>query len=71
MTRRTLSIVAGMALVICAACAAVLLNLLLLGQAGRPDRTVGHLKVDAGLPSAPAWTVRPAQGGIKDRLADD
>jgi hypothetical protein len=71
MTRRTLSIVAGTALVLCAACAAVLLNLLLLGHAGRPDRTVGHLKVDAGLPSAPAWTLRPAQGRIEDRFADD
>ena len=71
MTRRTLSIVAGTALVLCAACAAVLLNLLLLGQAGRPDRIVGHLKVDARLPSAPVWTVRPAQGRIEDRFADD
>ncbi len=71
MTRRTMSIVAGSALVLCAACAAVLLNLLLLGQAGRPDGTVGHLKVDARLPSAPAWTVRPARGRIEDRLADD
>jgi hypothetical protein len=71
MTRRTVSIVAGAMLVVAAACTAVLLNLLLLGQAGRPDATVGHLKVDARLPSAPAWTVRPAQGRIEDRGADD
>jgi hypothetical protein len=71
MSRRSVSVVAGLALVLGAACAAVLLNLLLLGRAGRPDSTVGHLKVDARLPSAPAWTVRPARGRIGDRFADD
>ena len=71
MTRRTASIVAGLALVLCAACAAVVLNLVLLGQAGGPDRAVGHLKVDARLPAAPAWTVRPPRGPIEDPGADD
>ena len=71
MTRRAASLAAGLAFVLCVACGAVLLNLLLLGQAGRPDRTVGHLKVDTRLPSAPSWTVRPAHGRLEDRGADD
>jgi hypothetical protein len=70
MTRRAASIAAGLAFALCMVCGAVLLNLLLLGQAGRPD-TVGHLKVDTRLPSAPAWTVRPARGRLEDRGADD
>jgi hypothetical protein len=53
------------------AAAAVLLNLLLLGNASAQNDPVGRLTPRANLPAAPAWTIRPADGRVERDGADD
>lgn len=71
MTLRLPSLLVGLALAAAAAAAAVSLNLLLLGRATRTNDPVGHLQLHVQLPAAPHWTVRPTQGRVDDRGADD
>jgi hypothetical protein len=54
-----------------AAAAAVLLNLLLLGRASTQNDPVGRLSPGKPLPAAPTWTLRPTDGRVEDRGADD
>jgi hypothetical protein len=54
-----------------AAAAAVLLNLLLLGRASAQNDPVGRLAPGRPVPAAPKWTVRPTDGRVEDRGADD
>ena len=53
-----------------AAAAAVTLNILLLARTSDESGPL-VLTPRVRLPAAPAWTIRPAQGGIGDRGADD
>ena len=62
------------AVVLVAATAAVVLNVLLLGRATGANDPVGKLQPHARIPSTPAprWTVRPAGGrGTENEGADD
>lgn len=56
-----------------AATAAIVLNLLLLGNAAAQNDPVGKLSPRANLPAAPSWTVRPepAQGHDAHDGSDD
>jgi hypothetical protein len=54
-----------------AATAAILLNLLLLGNAAAQNDPVGKLTPRANLPAAPQWTIRPATGHVEHDGADD
>jgi hypothetical protein len=54
-----------------AATAAILLNLLLLGNAAAQNEPVGKLTPRANLPAAPQWTIRPADGRVGDGGSDD
>jgi hypothetical protein len=54
-----------------AATAAILLNLLLLGNAAAQNDPVGKLTPRANLPAAPQWTIRPANGHVEHDGADD
>jgi hypothetical protein len=65
---RVLLAVTGLAAV---AAAAVLLNLLLLGNASAQNDPVGRLTPRANLPAAPAWTIRPTDGRVEQDRADD
>jgi hypothetical protein len=66
-------------LAVCAAgAAAILLNLLLLGNAAARNDPIGRLSPRAQLPAAPQqppaapqWTIRPAHGHVNDEGADD
>ncbi|HEX7526387.1 MAG TPA: hypothetical protein VF327_08775 [Gaiellaceae bacterium] len=66
-------------LAVCAAgAAAILLNLLLLGNASARNDPIGRLSPRTQLPSAPQqlpaappWTIRPAHGHVSDEGADD
>jgi hypothetical protein len=67
-------------LAVCAAAAAaILLNLLLLGNASARNDPIGRLSPRAQLPAAahtqlptaPRWTIRPAHGHVSDEGADD
>jgi hypothetical protein len=61
------------AVVLVAAIAAVLLNVLLLGRATGANDPVGKLQPRVPIPAtpAPAWTVRPTHGGAENDGADD
>jgi hypothetical protein len=55
-----------------AAATAILLNLLLLGNASAQNDPVGKLTPRAKLPAAPQWTIRPVNGRTEqDGGADD
>jgi hypothetical protein len=54
-----------------AATAAILLNLLLLGNADAQNDPVGRLTLRANLPAAPQWTIRPSHGPVEHDAADD
>jgi len=54
-----------------AATAAILLNLLLLGNAAAQNDPVGKLTPRANLPAAPQWTIRPAAGHVEHGGSDD
>jgi hypothetical protein len=59
-------------LAVCAAAtAAILLNLLLLGNASARNDPIGRLSPRTQLPAAPQWTIRPAHGHVSDEGADD
>jgi len=53
------------------ATAAILLNLLLLGNVSAERGPVGTLTPRANLPQAPQWTIRPANGRGESDRADD
>jgi hypothetical protein len=54
-----------------AAAAAILLNLVLLGNAAAHNDPVGKLTSRANLAPAPQWTIRPAHGQVGDDGFDD
>jgi hypothetical protein len=54
-----------------AAAAAILLNLLLLGNVAAQNDPVGRLTPRANLPAAPHWTIRPANGHVEHDGSDD
>jgi hypothetical protein len=53
------------------AAAAIVANILLLGNAAAGNDPVGRLSPQAHLPAAPHWTVRPTTGRTRDEGADD
>ena len=61
------------AIVLVAAVAAVLLNVLLLGRATGANDPVGKLQPLVSIPTStvPTWTVRPAHGESENDGADD
>lgn len=61
------------AIVLVAAAAAVLLNVLLLGRATGANDPVGKLRPLVSVPATtvPGWTVRPAHGETENDGADD
>jgi hypothetical protein len=59
------------ALVLAAAGAVVLLNVVLLGRASSSSDPVGRLQPRANLPAAPAGTVRPQHGPLEGEGRDD
>ena len=61
------------AIVLVAAVAAVLLNVLLLGRATGANDPVGRLQPRISTPTtpAPAWTLRPATGETENDGSDD
>lgn len=63
--------VATIVLVLIAAAAAVLLNVLLLGQTGSAGDPVGKLRARAHLPAAPPSTIRPRTGLLERDHRDD
>jgi hypothetical protein len=54
-----------------AATAAIVLNLLLLGNAAAQNDPVGRLTPRANLPAAPQWTILPAHGHVEHDGSDD
>jgi hypothetical protein len=60
-------------LIAAAAAAAIALNVLLLGRASAQNDPVGRLSPGkrVQVPAAPKWTVRPTDGRVEDRGADD
>ena len=54
-----------------AAAAAIVLNLLLLGNVAAQNDPVGKLTPRANLPAAPQWTIRPAHGPVEHDGSDD
>ncbi|MHB8470808.1 MAG: hypothetical protein ACYDCH_13800 [Gaiellaceae bacterium] len=71
MTRRVSTLLIGVLLLVAAACAAVALNVLLLGRASASNDPVGRLTPRTHLPAAPTWTVRPRRGEVENEGADD
>ena len=65
------SLLLGALLVAAATAAAILLNVLLLGRASAQNDPVGRLSPGKPAPAAPNWTVRPTDGRVEDRGADD
>lgn len=62
----------GLALVVSAGAAAIALNVLLLDRASAQNDRIGRLSPGAKiLPAAPGWTLRPVEGRVEDRGADD
>ena len=53
------------------AAAAIVANVLLLGNAAATNDPVGRLSPRAHLPAAPHWTVRPTTGHTHGEGADD
>ena len=70
-SRRLSSLLLGVLLVAAAAAAAIALNVLLLGRASAQNDPVGRLSPGKPVPAAPKWTVRPTDGRVEDRGADD
>ena len=70
-SRRLSSLLLGVLLVAAAAAAAIALNVLLLGRASTQNDPVGRLAPGKPAPAAPKWTVRPTDGRVDDRGADD
>jgi hypothetical protein len=65
---RTLLVVLGVG---AAATSAILLNLLLLGNAAAQNDPVGRLTPRANLPAAPQWAIRPPHGPVEHDGSDD
>jgi hypothetical protein len=65
---RVLLAVAGIGAV---AAAAIVLNLVLLGNVAAQNDPVGKLTPRANLPAAPQWTIRPAHGRVEHDGSDD
>jgi hypothetical protein len=65
------AILLGVLAVGAAAAAAILLNLLLLGQASARDDPIGRLSPRTQLPAAPHVEIRPDHGDAGDEGADD
>lgn len=62
----------GLAVLVLAGGAAIVVNLLLLDRAASQNDPIGRLSPAARvLPEAPRWTVRPVDAHPEDRGADD
>jgi hypothetical protein len=65
------AILLGVLAVCAAAAAAILVNLVILGQASARNDPIGRLSPRTQLPAAPHVEIRPAHGHVSGEGADD